>query len=402
MANLCGAAGLTTQKIKDLASSTDTSERQAYEEHYRASISGAINEFWKQESYNVHFRIEKEKLSISISDSTYSRKIAPSDRSDGFQWYLSFYCALLNEVSTTETRILLLDNPALELHADGGRDIKRFLEERLSPTTQVIYVTHSPAMIDPYNLEQLRKVELKGETEGSKVEEFRFDSEKDSDLLEPVRSAIGASLVSSLIFNKFNVLVEGAADKPILEGAFAVLQKQIADKVLTNGPVSERGEFLSGFYQRAGLPFVVFLDADSRGRELGASLKKWGISDEKILDLRVVLSDDDQKKHPETDFELEDVMSTEFYHQAVVETYPKQTVDLSAINQETAGKRTRKYEEAYRKIHSIGFNKRRVAETVKKLLLEGKGDTETLNKLDKVTSAIWKALETQTTSKKAA
>ena len=48
------------------------------------------------------------------------------------------------------------DNPGLELHLDGQRDIKRFLEEKIAPTSQVLYVTHSPAMIDPFNLGQKR------------------------------------------------------------------------------------------------------------------------------------------------------------------------------------------------------------------------------------------------------
>lgn len=77
------------------------------------------------------------------------------------------------------------------------------------------------------------------------------------DLLEPVRSAIGASLVSSLILNEFNVLVEGAADKPILEGAFGLLLKDVSGKILVNGSVSETREgFLPRFYQRAALPFI--------------------------------------------------------------------------------------------------------------------------------------------------
>jgi predicted ATP-dependent endonuclease of OLD family len=190
MANLCQAAGLSTQRIKELASATDHARREVYEDHYRASISGGIDEFWTQETYNVHFRIEHNKLSVSISDGTYTRRIPPSDRSDGFQWYLSFYTALLNEVSATDPMIVLLDNPGLELHSDGQRDIKRFLEKKLPSATQVVYVTHSPAMIDPDNLKQLRQVELRGDMQGTKVLRLALGKDGASDLLEPVRSAI--------------------------------------------------------------------------------------------------------------------------------------------------------------------------------------------------------------------
>jgi len=399
MANLCGAAGLTIQKIKELAAATDASQREVYEDQYRTSISGAINEFWTQESYDVYFRFEKEKLSVSISDDTYSFRTAPSDRSDGFQWYLSFYCALRNEVSTTETRIVLLDNPALELHADGQRDIKRFLEERLAPTTQVIYVTHSPAMIDPFNLEQLRKVELQSGIQGTKVSGLIVQADS-LDLLEPVRSAVGASLVSSLVFNDFNVLVEGAADKPILEGAFMLFLKDKSKNFLVNGPVSEsKAAFLPRFYKRTGLPFVVVLDADSSGRDLAGALKKWDIPDSKILELGSVFSDSFSKERQGNDFELEDILSDDFYYQAVNETYPKQKLELKIIQQDGSLKRTNAYQLAYKKHFGLGFNNRRVAETIKKMLLDGKADKVTRARLQKLTDAIVKKLDEQVSTK---
>ncbi len=120
MANLCAVAGLSTQKIKELAAAKDPTKRDSYEDHYRGKISGGLNEFWTQETYTVHFRIGSDKLEVAISDGTYTQRIAPSDRSDGFQWYLSFYSALLSEVSTGDSTVLLLDNPGLELHPDGS------------------------------------------------------------------------------------------------------------------------------------------------------------------------------------------------------------------------------------------------------------------------------------------
>ena len=154
--------------------------------------------------------------------------------------------------------VVLLDNPGLELHADGQRDIKRFLQEKLPAATQVIYVTHSPAMIDTYNLEQVRRVELRGDMQGTKVSKLPLENEQ-FDLLEPVRSAIGASLVDTLMTNEFNVLVEGAADKPILEGAFSRLRAAEANKIVINGSISESGLLLPRFYEKTRLPFTIFL-----------------------------------------------------------------------------------------------------------------------------------------------
>lgn len=385
MSNLCRAAGLATHRIQSLAQSTDTGQREAYEDHYKGTISGGLNEFWTQEQYHVHFRIERDKLSVSISDETYSPRIAPSDRSEGFHWYLSFYAAILNDMGAARQTVLLLDNPGLELHVDGQRDIKRFLEEKISVNSQVIYVTHSPAMISPYNLEQLRIVEMFANQEGTKVRAYA--PKEGEDLLEPVRSAIGMSLVSSLMFNEWNVLVEGAADKPILEGSISVHRPDMSKRVLVSGSVSETsGGFLPRFYVQARLPLVVFLDADSAGRRLYEDLKTRGIDDAKILKLETVV--DSQGR----DVALEDVLNREFYHRAVVETYPNNPVDVPT---DEGKKIANLYEEAFKARYGIGFSKRRTAQTVKKLLEEGKADPVTLEKLKAVIDALLQKLEAQ-------
>ncbi len=389
MANLCRAAGLSMQRITELANTTDTNRRHVFEDHYKNYISGGINEFWTQEHYEVHFQFEKDKLSVSISDETYSRRIPPLERSDGFQWYLSFYSTLLSTVSGSNPIILLLDNPGLELHADGQRDIKKFLEEKLPWNTQIIYVTHSPAMIDPYRLEQVREVELLGKEQGTKVRRLQIKSGSQSDLLEPLRSAIGASLIHSLMFNDFNILVEGAADKPILEGAFVATQSAATEKLIVNGSIAESKEWLPLINERAKLPYVVYLDADSAGRDLKKNLIKAEVPERNII----LLSDVVQRQG---DFELEDIVSEDFYHQAVVETYPAQQVQKPAG---AATKRTKKYDSLFKERFDFEFSKRLVAETIKKLLVEGKGDAASLEALKGITDRLLSVLREQVTAK---
>jgi AAA ATPase domain len=390
MSNLCRAAGLSVQKIRELAATSDTAQREAYEDHYKGTISGGLNEFWTQAEYHVHFRIEKERLSVSISDGTYTQRIPPSDRSEGFQWYLSFYATLLNDVGVSNENILLLDNPGLELHLDGQRDIKRFLEEKVALTSQVIYVTHSPAMIEPFNLKQVRKVELHGNQNGTKVGNFIAKQGDDADLLEPVRAAIGMSLVTSLVLNEWNVLVEGAADKPIVEGIFFSHYHELQGKILVNGSLSEtKDAFLARFYHRTGLPYVIVLDADSGGRDLFQALTGIGIPEERIVRLEQVFAGH------QGDFAVEDILSASDYHQAVLAAYPSNHVPQPA--QPAAGNRKRAtlYEEAFRQTYNIGFNKRRVAESVKKLLAEKREDEETRDNLGTLSTAITEKLKAQ-------
>lgn len=382
MANLCKAAGLSVQKIRELSSTSDTAQREAYEDHYKGTISGGLNEFWTQAEYHVHFRIDKDRLSVSISDGRYTPRIPPSDRSEGFQWYLSFYSTLLNDVGDSKPTVLLLDNPGLELHLDGQRDIKRFLEEKVALNSQVLYVTHSPAMVDPFHLAQVRKVELLADQHGTKVSAVIGKSGQQADLLEPIRSAIGTSLVSSLVFNEWNILVEGAADKPIVEGIFLGHYTELQGKqhILINGSLSEtKDAFLALFYHRTGLPYLILLDADNGGRELAAQLAAAGISDKHVVKLEDVF------KNKKGDFAMEDILSADFYHAAVLRAYPANPVTKP---EDDNRKRANRYEQLFKESFGIGFNKRRVAEAVKKLLSEHKEDKETRDNLGTLSTVL--------------
>ena len=291
---------------------------------------------------------------------------------------------MLSGVSSTESTVLLLDNPGLELHADGQRDIKRFLEEKLPNSTQVVFVTHSPAMIDTFNLEQVRKVELRGNMQGTRVSRLEFRGDE-LDLLEPVRSAIGASLVSSLISNDFNVLVEGAADKPIFEGAFAKFLEDASKRIVVNGSISETGMLLPRFYKRTGLPYVVYLDGDAGGRELRSKLIAEGIPEANIVCANDVV-------HREGDFELEDTINPVMYHEAVLRTYPATEIRAP---ENPNGKCTKHYDRVLRELQGVGFSKKRVAETLKAMMNEPDRNAAELRELHQIVDRLWECLQAQ-------
>jgi hypothetical protein len=207
-------------------------------------------------------------------------------------------------------------------------------------------------------------------------------------LLEPVRSALGARIAHSLFFGEFNLLVEGAADKPILDAAFKLFPRDDKRGVLVNGSLSESSDFLLKFYRNSGLPFVVFLDADETGRQLAQRLHADGLGTEKIAKLSELVP------QREGDFSLEDVVSEDLYHKAVEKEYPGYTV---AKPDSTGRKRTRVYEGLFRDTHGIGFNKRRVGMRLKMLLETGEGDDETLRNLKTVTDGVHAKLSAQVT-----
>jgi 5S rRNA maturation endonuclease (ribonuclease M5) len=194
-------------------------------------------------------------------------------------------------------------------------------------------------------------------------------------------------LVASLILNEWNILVEGASDKPIVEAIFFSHYPEFRQKVLVNGSLAEsKDAFLASFYERAGLPYIVLLDSDSGGRDLSQILTSAGIPAEKIIMLNDVF------KGRQNDFAIEDIVSPNFYHQAVLAAYPANPVDPPQPGNK---KLSVLYAEAFKKIYNIGFNKRRVAESAKKLLSGKHEDDETRNNLGTLSTAIIAKLKGQ-------
>ena len=74
------------------------------------------------------------------------------------------------------TTVVLLDNPATELHDEGKADILRFLRQMVeSGGLQVVYATHERALIDPWRMDRIRVVEKEDEGPGSLLPDLVLD-----------------------------------------------------------------------------------------------------------------------------------------------------------------------------------------------------------------------------------
>ena len=86
---------------------------------------------------------------------------------------------------------------------------------------------------------------------------------------------------------------------------------------------------------------------------------------------------------------IEDVLSAEFYHRAVVRSYPDRDMTLPAENNKMRGK---SYEEIFRAAFCIGFSKKRVADTVGRMIEKNETDEETRANLEKIVGALYEKL----------
>jgi len=151
-----------------------------------------------------------DELHVRMYDNRHMLSLPFDERSSGFQWFFSFLAAFSRYEYDASPVIILLDEPALGLHAKAQKDFLRFIEERLSKRCQVIYSTHSPFMIQPDHLERARLVEDKGRDTGSVTTSDVLTT--DSDTLFPLQAALGYDIAQHLFIAKDNLVVEGPSD----------------------------------------------------------------------------------------------------------------------------------------------------------------------------------------------
>ena len=203
-------------------------------------LSKEIFEYWTQNKHlDVRFEFDSGRpgdpapyntgyiFRTRIWNTRHQVSVNFDERSTGFVWFFSFLvCFSQVRKNFGENVIILLDEPALNLHAKAQSDLLRYIEERLKPNHQVIYTTHSPFMIDPDNILSARTVEDKvtdTAIEGTKVGDRIFST--DADTLFPLQRVLGYEIAQTLFIGKNTLLVEGPSDVLYLKWFSQLLQQ---------------------------------------------------------------------------------------------------------------------------------------------------------------------------------
>ncbi|MFH1999787.1 MAG: AAA family ATPase [Planctomycetota bacterium] len=221
---LLALAKTTVEKINKI---DKFEELTAQLEAVSGRIGREIFEYWSQnEHLKVVFKFDSGKpgdpppfnsgyvFRTRIHNTRHDATVNFDERSTGFIWFFSFLI-WFSQVKRNygDNIVILLDEPALNLHPRAQADLLRYIDEKLKPHHQVIYTTHSPFMIDPKNILSARTVEdvFKGKkVEGTKVGDKVLST--DSDTVSPLQAALGYDITQTLFVGKNNLLVEGPSD----------------------------------------------------------------------------------------------------------------------------------------------------------------------------------------------
>lgn len=207
----------------------DYERRKRELENVANVLTDDVNKYWTQ---NPELRVQPDitqrteqrgdgkhavldEMKIRIWDNRHSLSLPFNEHSAGFQWFFSFLAAFSEYEHRDPPVVILLDEPAVGLHAKAQADFLRFIEERLAKRCQVIYTTHSPFMVQPGKLERVRLVEDRGKETGSVVTSDVLT--RDRDTLFPLQGALGYELAQHLFVAEHNIVVEGTSDYAYLK-----------------------------------------------------------------------------------------------------------------------------------------------------------------------------------------
>jgi len=221
-------------------------------------------------------RPEADKLKVT-ADGQYLKVVVEDDigvdieldqRSEGFQWLVSFFVVFFAEaMDKHKNAILLLDEPGMSLHGLKQRDFRDTIT-RLAEHNQTIYTTHSPFLVGPDELDLVRVVELKNRKEGTKV--HTTISSSDPAGLLPLQEALGYDLAQSLFSQQRNLILEGITDYWYIDASAQLLSdagiESINDKIaLVFANSAGKVVYYATILFSHNLKVAALLDSDAAG-----------------------------------------------------------------------------------------------------------------------------------------
>ncbi|MDV7495561.1 AAA family ATPase [Acinetobacter baumannii] len=232
------------------------------------NLSKSIQEIWNpsnktDEASNLEIVADGQSLKVVVTDMS-GAKVELDQRSEGFQWMVSFFIVFESQADNDyKNCILLLDEPATSLHALKQKEFIKTIS-KLAEKNQTIYTTHSPFMISQDELDLVRIIELTDRTIGTKVNNKIVSN--DPAALFPLQEALGYNLAQSMFTAKKNVLLEGITDLWYLEGVNSLFDKNL-DPSIALLPVgtSAKISYYASMLGNNDLKTVALLDSDAAG-----------------------------------------------------------------------------------------------------------------------------------------
>lgn len=164
----------------------------------------------EENQYSFKFILESERIFFTLYKG--DAPILLDYQSTGFRWFFDLYFNLLVSSKLNPGDIVIMDEPATNLHVKGQIELRTFLKEfAMKNSITIVLATHSPFLIDLDFLDELRIVVNKNGIT-SIENDFAAINPDDPDSLLPVKEALTIENHVLLDPDQNVVFVEGITD----------------------------------------------------------------------------------------------------------------------------------------------------------------------------------------------
>lgn len=284
--------GFTARELSDAGKATvnDVNNPKALEEYkdqldnrsYRLNaasvrLTNEIKKVWnpstkRPEANKLIIKADNQYLKVVVEDEL-GVEVELDQRSEGFQWLVSFFIVFFSEAEDKHKNgILLLDEPGLNLHGLKQAEFRETIT-RLSEKNQTIFTTHSPFLVGANELDLVRVVEMNNRNEGTIVH-TTLTANSPAALL-PLQEALGYDLAQNLFVHQKNLILEGLTDYWYIEAISKLLEegkKSYLDPNIALIPASSASKvaYFATILQAQNLKVAALLDSDASGDQAAA------------------------------------------------------------------------------------------------------------------------------------
>ncbi len=247
-----------------------------------------LRRWWVQDrEFSLRLSVREHDVVFTIKDRT-GTEYTFEERSHGLRYFLSYLIQSQAAREADKPILLLMDEPDAHLSAEAQQDLLRIFDDLVDPRDptrppmQVVYVTHSPFLLDKNHAERIRVLE-----KGRNLDGTRIIRNAAHNHYEPLRSAFGAFLGESAFIGSVNLVVEGSADQILLAGAARCtrrrapgVQNETLDLnrlvIVPAGSASQIAYMVRLIRGRDAdrPPVLVLLDSDRAGAEAAAAMRE--------------------------------------------------------------------------------------------------------------------------------
>ncbi len=222
---LVGIANVDPSRLNELSEAIADGEdgyANALVKSINLMLANNLNfpKWWVQDrDFSLRITPREMDLVFTIQDRT-GTEYTFGERSSGLKYFLSYLIQSRSRQRSKErAEILLMDEPDAYLSAEAQQDLLKIFDDFARPETdvapiQVVFVTHSPFLIDKNHADRIRVLE-----KGKGLVGTRAIRDVSHNHYEPLRSAFGAFVGETAFIGACNLLVEGTADQILLSGA---------------------------------------------------------------------------------------------------------------------------------------------------------------------------------------